>query len=67
MEFGIFQYEKRRRMVLRHQNQTKCLLAVTLRLLETVMTVFVYTFYGTNFGSKIYQIKLATIYWVLTD
>jgi hypothetical protein len=33
MEFGIFQYEKRRRMVLRHQNQTKCLLAVTLRLL----------------------------------
>jgi hypothetical protein len=39
-------------MVLRHQNQTKCLLAVTLRLLETVMTVFVYTFYGTNFGSK---------------
>jgi hypothetical protein len=63
-EISYFSYEKRRRMILRHQHQTKCLLAVTLRLLETVMTVFVYTFYGTNFGSKIYQIKLATIYWV---
>jgi hypothetical protein len=51
LDSRIFQYEKRRRMVLSHQNQTKCLLAVTLRLLETVMTVFVYTFYGTNFGS----------------
>jgi hypothetical protein len=63
LEFRIFQYEKRRRMVLRHQNQTKCLLAVTLRLLETVMTVFVYTFYGANVGSEICQIKLEIIYW----
>jgi len=54
-------------MVIRHQKQTKCLLAVTLRLLETVMTVFVYTFYGTNFGSQFYQIKLATIHWMFTD